>query len=228
MAKGSDNPFPSILVVEGSTPASPGAGDQRLFINSSTHHLERVNSSGSVTDIETAAAGVTQLDSQTVGTAVSSITIPPSGSLSGSYSMIEVVFMGRGSNASNPNVQVTVNSDTGTNYDLVNLYGNNSTTASTNSGTGAANWVIATIPGSSATANIAGSFRIRFPFYAATTFFKTILAETAQILGETASSNYIVHISGQWRSTSAITTITLTASAGNFITGSKVVTYGYT
>ena len=59
MAKGSDNPFPSVLVVEGTTPATPAAGDQRLFINSSNHHLERVDSSGTVTDIEAGGGGGT-------------------------------------------------------------------------------------------------------------------------------------------------------------------------
>lgn len=50
---GSNNPFPSVLVNEqGSTPTSPAVGYQRLFIRSSDHHACRVNSSGTVTDIE--------------------------------------------------------------------------------------------------------------------------------------------------------------------------------
>lgn len=52
MAKASDNPYPSLLVVEGSAPASPPAGDQRLFIDSADHKLKRVNSSGTVTTVE--------------------------------------------------------------------------------------------------------------------------------------------------------------------------------
>ncbi len=53
MALGSNNPFPSELFVEqGSTPASPAAGRQRLFIDSADHHAKRVNSSGVVVDIE--------------------------------------------------------------------------------------------------------------------------------------------------------------------------------
>lgn len=52
MTKASDNEFPSLLVKEGTAPSSPAAGDQRVYIDSSDHHLKRKNSSGTVTDIE--------------------------------------------------------------------------------------------------------------------------------------------------------------------------------
>lgn len=52
MALGSNNPFPSVLFTEGSTPTSPAASKQRLFISSTDNQLKRVNSSGTVTDLE--------------------------------------------------------------------------------------------------------------------------------------------------------------------------------
>lgn len=61
MAKASDNPYPSVLVVEGTTPASPPAGDQRVFIDSADHKLKRVNSSGTVTTIESSGSGLTAI-----------------------------------------------------------------------------------------------------------------------------------------------------------------------
>lgn len=58
MALGSNNPFPSVLVVEqGSTPATPAAGRQRLFIDSADGHLKRVDDAAAVTDIEDGAGG---------------------------------------------------------------------------------------------------------------------------------------------------------------------------
>ncbi len=51
MALGSDNPFPSMLYVEGTTPASPSSGRQRLFVRSSDHVLCMVNSGGTVTPL---------------------------------------------------------------------------------------------------------------------------------------------------------------------------------
>ncbi len=54
-----DNPFPSILNVEGTTPADlPAAGQQRLFIRSSDHVLCYVNSAGTVTPVG-ASSGMT-------------------------------------------------------------------------------------------------------------------------------------------------------------------------
>src|ERR1051326_8886897 len=60
MVKASDNEFPSLLILEGSAPASPGAGDQRVYIDSSDHKLKRKNSGGTVTTIEGAAITVSE------------------------------------------------------------------------------------------------------------------------------------------------------------------------
>lgn len=52
----SDNPFPSLLITEGTEPSAPAAGKQRLYIDSTSHHLKRTDSSGTDVDIESAAA----------------------------------------------------------------------------------------------------------------------------------------------------------------------------
>lgn len=49
--------IPSVAITEGTTPANPTAGKQKLFINSSSHHLSRVNSSGTVVDLEGGGGG---------------------------------------------------------------------------------------------------------------------------------------------------------------------------
>lgn len=59
MTKASDNEFPSLLIKEGSAPSSPAAGDQRLYVDSTTHHLQRKNSSGTIVDIEGSASPLT-------------------------------------------------------------------------------------------------------------------------------------------------------------------------
>lgn len=51
MAKASDNAFPKLILVEGTTPASPSAGQQKLFVDSTSHTLKLVNSSGTVTGV---------------------------------------------------------------------------------------------------------------------------------------------------------------------------------
>lgn len=55
---GSSNPFPKVILVEqGSTPSNPSSGEQKVYIRTSDHHLVRVNSSGTVTDIEGVSSG---------------------------------------------------------------------------------------------------------------------------------------------------------------------------
>lgn len=46
--KASDNPYPSILVAEGATPATPAAGRQTLFFDSADHALKRLDENGDV------------------------------------------------------------------------------------------------------------------------------------------------------------------------------------
>lgn len=55
MTKASDNAFPSLLITEGTEPSAPAAGKQRLYIDSTSHHLKRTNSSGTDVDIEGAS-----------------------------------------------------------------------------------------------------------------------------------------------------------------------------
>lgn len=61
MTTGSDNKFPKVIITEGTAPASPAAGDQKLYIDSSDHHLKRKNSSGTVTDLEAAGGAASTL-----------------------------------------------------------------------------------------------------------------------------------------------------------------------
>lgn len=58
MAKASENVFPKLIVSEQTTPASPSAGQQKLFIDSADHKLKRVNSAGTVTTVEGAAGSL--------------------------------------------------------------------------------------------------------------------------------------------------------------------------
>jgi hypothetical protein len=56
MTKASDNAFPSLLITEGTEPAAPAAGKQRLYIDSTTHKLKRTDSSGVDVTIEAGSA----------------------------------------------------------------------------------------------------------------------------------------------------------------------------
>lgn len=49
MTIASDNIFPKLIIAEGSAPASPSAGDFKLYVDSSDHLFKMKNSSGTVT-----------------------------------------------------------------------------------------------------------------------------------------------------------------------------------
>jgi hypothetical protein len=51
VTKASDNAYPSVLVTEGTVPTTPAAGKQRLYIDSTTHVLKVVNSSGTASNV---------------------------------------------------------------------------------------------------------------------------------------------------------------------------------
>lgn len=58
MTKASDNPYPSILIEEASEPTAPASGHQRLYIDSATHTLHRVDENGDEVDLEAASSGI--------------------------------------------------------------------------------------------------------------------------------------------------------------------------
>jgi hypothetical protein len=60
MTKASNNPYPSILIVETVDPAAPAAGRKRLFIDTD-HHLKTIDSSSVVVDFTPAGAETTAL-----------------------------------------------------------------------------------------------------------------------------------------------------------------------
>lgn len=60
----SNNKFPSMLVGEGTVPATPASGSQRMYFDSADHKLKRVDSTGTVTIIES-AGGVSSFNTRT-------------------------------------------------------------------------------------------------------------------------------------------------------------------
>ncbi len=67
--RASDNPFPSILIEESTEPTAPPAGQQRLYVDSTTHLLKATNSSGTDRTIEGIAAGAITSSGLTMATA---------------------------------------------------------------------------------------------------------------------------------------------------------------
>lgn len=143
--------------------------------------------------------------SVTVGSSVASVTFSD---ISGSFTDLIIVGAVQISNSGHATLQV--NSDTGSNYSSTILYGDGSsvgssrTSSSTSINVGAAG-------GASYQSNIFTPYVWQIMSYANTSVFKTVLVTMAQGHGAFSNLGEVSRSVGLWRSTSAITSVTLNA-----------------
>ena len=149
----------------------------------------------------------------TLGSAQSSVTFS---SISGSFTDLVLIVSGK-SNAENSNVLLEYNSATGSNYSVTILFGDGASAGSAR----VSNATSANL-GRLGNENISNSI-INIFNYSNTTTFKTAIGRGNVALGGNAEVNAKVAL---WRSTSAITSVLIKLSAGNFDTGSTFTLYG--
>ena len=142
-------------------------------------------------------------------------------SIAGTYSHLQLRMTGRSSNA-NTEIAITCNSDTGANYSRHFLYGDGSATGA-GASTSASSMSIAYVAPSTGLASTNAVNVIDILDYANTNKYKTFRVLTG--LDVNGSGGYVQLSSGAWRSTSAITSITLTLS-GNYTTATSFALYG--
>lgn len=169
-------------------------------------------------------AGIgTVLYSQTLSGSAANLD---SGTFATSLHLLQIFAYVRGTQAaSTVNAQVTFNGDTGANYDYMVSGGQNVTPSAGNVLAGTA-WLPAVI----AANGLAGNFSaltIVMPQYAGTTGRKA-----ANVLcgapDASAAANMIVQtLQGVYRSTSPVSRVTITPSAGQWAAGSSLVVIGF-
>lgn len=164
-----------------------------------------------------AGATYTPIASTTIGTAVASYTFS---SISGTYTDLVLIMVGKTAAAgASDTYLLQVNGDTATNYSRTRLLGTGSA-ASSAGRTSAPNIDFEGLAGSTGSTTFFTAIA-NFQNYSNTTTYKTVL-----IRGSDAT-NYVEATVGLWRSTAAITSITLTpGSAANFSVGSTFALYG--
>ena len=152
-----------------------------------------------------------KIATNTLGSATATVTLS---SIPATYTDLVLVLQTRNSNASNE-VYGRFNSDTGSNYSMTQITGNGSSAASgrlTNS---------TTMRFSFSNNDFNNNAIIQIMNYSNTTTYKTTLVRFTNVSQTTAA---VVNL---WRSTSAITSITLSnESATNFAVGSTFTLYG--
>lgn len=156
----------------------------------------------------------------TLGSAQSSVTFS---SISGSYTDLVLVVAATGDRASNvDSLAIRLNSDTGSNYSYTYLAGETSSGAISGRASNQTNiWC-----GNFTSNNVdnPSPIIIQIQNYSNTTTYKTTLSRGNPIAGGYSATNANV---GLWRSTAAITSVTVRSETGNnFRSGSTFTLYG--
>ena len=156
-----------------------------------------------------AGSTYTPIATTTLGSAAASYTFS---SISGTYTDLVLVF--GGSVSSFGNLRIQVNGDTGSNYSWTRVLGDGSAASSDR---GSSQTFINT---AILDTNVIGTSLIHLQNYSNTTTYKTVLTRG------NSSASYVSANVGLWRSTSAITSISIFNSAGNLNSGSVITLYG--
>lgn len=144
----------------------------------------------------------------TVGTATDTVTFS---SISGSYTDLIIVF--NGTAAASTTAGLRFNSDTGSNYSHTYILGDGSTAFSSRGSN-------TTFMNQFYPNTTIGTVIFNIQNYSNTTTYKTVLTRVSN------TGNYAGALVGLWRSTSAITSVTLFGNGTNFATGSTFTLYG--
>jgi hypothetical protein len=140
-------------------------------------------------------------------------------SIPATYRDLVLVCSARGTITTFTNVQMRFNSDTGSNYSTVAMYGTGSAAASYSET--ATNITLEQIARSSDTASVFTPIMTQVMDYSATDKHKTVLTRNSSTL-----SGAVAALASRWASTSAITSITLYPYGGSFAIGSTFSLYG--
>ena len=164
------------------------------------------------------AAGKTYklITTNTLSSAAATVTFS---SIPATYTDLIIVSSAANTGGNANGLAMQFNSDTATNYSKTYLYGDTTSVVS-GRGTSQTNISISNMPISSTGVFGAGVANIQN--YSNTTTYKTIVSRG----GGANTGNLVIAYAGLWRSTAAITTITLFSDTGNLAAGSTFNLYG--
>jgi len=144
-------------------------------------------------------------------------------SIPSTYQHLHLRGIVRGDSGTSCNINIQLNSDSGSNYSVHDLYG---TGSSVSAGGGASQTSINSGPvgwGSSVASDIVGAFIIDIHDYASTSKYTTVKGFTGR---DKNDAGFLRLFSGAWLNTAAVDSITLTATAGNFTNLTQIALYG--
>lgn len=167
--------------------------------------------------------GMQILFDSTLGGDAASIDTGANG-IAGGYNVLEIWIITRTAVvAVGSSILVTLNNDTGNNYDQVSIQDLNATLTGSNS-LAQAQWTLVSF-GANAQAGAATTIRMTIPGYDQTTFHKMGEVLCAQVEDTAADARMVVN-GVRWRNTAAITRMKIAGNTGDLKAGSRLLIYG--
>jgi hypothetical protein len=201
-----------------STPSTPASNKVRLYAN--TDALWSINDAGNTRPV---SGAMVLLDEVVVGGA-GAANIAFSG-IAGTYRSLKIIWAGRTTNASAQAVGMQFNADTAANYDSESADWA-STTGTAFQAVAATSIRIGAVVPSGAPAGNFTQGEIVIYNYANTNYNTDCSIRSSRVDAHSSGNVHIEIDTGHWRSTAAITAITLTPAAGNFPEHSRATLYG--
>lgn len=185
-----------------------------------------VNAMGQITAASNGSGGgggLAKLAETIISSPVSTITFS---AISGSYRNLALRITCAASVNTNPTLSLQFNGDTAAHYDWTFAYteGNGIATGSAGFSSTSMAW-LSPIP-SNALANQPAVVAILITNYTGTVFNKALTGTWMREDTTVTTGIFAGILSGTWKSTAAITSITLSLSSGNFVVGSTFSLYG--
>jgi hypothetical protein len=167
---------------------------------------------------------ITQISSSILGASANNFDIT---SIPGTFNHLWLVFMARGTAAAaTVGGQCIFNNDGAGNYDRQSASGNGAS-VSASAAQAASNVFFENLPGNTATAGMFGAVQAWIPFYAQTTAQKIIQTIMGSLPTQGTTTSYLWDSNfATWRSTAAITRVTITPASGQWAAGSGLSVYG--
>lgn len=173
--------------------------------------------------IPVGGTGLVKLFESTLGVDTASIDTGANGIAAGHRDLLVLILARTADAGATGSINVTVNNDTGNNYDDEHIFGSGST-ASASFKVANPNWTTL-VHGSGGSSGYPGLWRLNIPSYDQTTFWK--VAEMQFSIPDATSGNeFTGTFSLGWRSTAAINRMTVTGATANLKAGSRLVIYG--
>jgi len=207
-------------------PAASAVANGTLYFATDTTVITQ--SDGSTWNAYSAAAatpGIVLIEEKVCSGSTSSETFS---SIPGTYRHLRILYTARvtSTGSANHDVYIQCNGDTAANYNQ-QLVGAFSGTPIASATIGSATPMIFQAPEASATAGLPGVGECVVPYYAGTTFHKTITSVATARSANTAVGGIVLYVAVHWNNTAAITSLRLAVvSSGNFASGTKFSLYG--